>query len=233
MTALILACASFVLMHLLVSGTRLRGLIAGVIGEGAYMGLFSLASVAVLVWLCVAFGAARTDPANTVFWASTTATRTVQLVATLMAFLLIVPGLTTRNPTSVKQEGLLDTPDAIRGMVRITRHPFLWGVAIWAFGHLLVSGNLAGLLLFGSMLLLAVLGTSSIDAKRKLALGAAWDAFAARTSNLPFAAILSGRQTLKIGEIGAARVIAAVVVWLAVIWAHPLAFGVSPLPWSG
>ena len=72
-----------------------------------------------------------------------------------------------------------------------------------------------------------------LDALGHRALGAAWDAFAARTSNLPFAAILSGRQTLKIGEIGAARLIAAVVVWLAVIWAHPLAFGVSPLPWSG
>ena len=28
-------------------------------------------------------------------------------------------------------------PDIARGMVRITRHPFLWGVALWALVHLI------------------------------------------------------------------------------------------------
>ncbi len=33
---------------------------------------------------------------------------------------------------------------------RVIRHPFLWGVALWALAHLLTNGDLASLLLFGS-----------------------------------------------------------------------------------
>ncbi|HEY2482005.1 MAG TPA: NnrU family protein, partial [Caulobacteraceae bacterium] len=109
-------------------------------------------------------------------------------------------------------------------------HPFLWGVAIWAGGHLLVNGSVAALVLFGSLLLLALFGTTSIDAKRKRALGEAWDAFAARTSNVPFAAILARRQRLDLAEIGWWRIVLAVAIWAGVLAIHRWAFGVSPLP---
>ena len=56
-------------------------------------------------------------------------------------------------------------------MMRITRHPFLWGVAVWACGHLLVNGRRPSFILFGSLLVLAIFGTYSIDAKRTRALG--------------------------------------------------------------
>lgn len=227
MTSLIIAAAVFVLMHLLVSGTALRGAIVKVIGEGPYMGLFSLASLAVIVWLSMAYGDARGSGA--VFWGAATGAKHAALAIMLIALLFVVVGLTTPNPTSVKQEAVLSRPDAVKGMLRITRHPFLWGVALWAAAHLLVNGDTPSLILFGAMLALAVFGTTSIDAKRRKALGPEWDAFAAKTSNVPFAAILSGRQTLSIGEIGWWRIALAVLVWAALILAHPLLFGVSPL----
>jgi uncharacterized membrane protein len=230
MTLLIAAAATFVLMHLLVSGTRLRGVLVGTVGEGPYLGLYSLGSLAALVWLGFAFAGARGAASNLDVWTATPATKTVQLALQFVAMIFIVVGITTPNPTTVGQQGLLEKRDSITGMLRITRHPFLWGVALWAAGHILVNGDLAGLILFGSMLVLAVAGTTSIDAKRKRALGEAWDAFAAKTSNLPFAAILSRRQSLRIGEIGAWRLIAAVVVYGALIAGHAWAFKVSPLP---
>jgi uncharacterized membrane protein len=33
---------------------------------------------------------------------------------------------------------------------RVMRHPFLWGVALWAIAHLLTNGDMASLLLFGA-----------------------------------------------------------------------------------
>lgn len=230
MTHLLAAAVFFVLLHLLVSGTPLRNAIVARIGEGAYMGLFSLASVAGLAWLGWAFGQARAEPWNTAWWTVGDASRQVQLGLQLLALLLIVPGLTTPNPTSVRQEGVLGRPDAVKGMLRISRHPFLWGVAIWAFGHLIVNGDRASLVLFGSMLLLALFGTASIDAKRRRALGETWDGFAAQTSNVPFAAVLEGRQKLSLGEIGWWRIALAVAAWAALIWVHPIAFGVAALP---
>jgi uncharacterized membrane protein len=228
MTMLVAAATAFLLLHLLVSGTRLRDALTGAIGQGAYMGLFSLASVGLLVWLGFAFAWARGEGA--VYWTAGAATKAVQLGVQLLALLFIVPGLTTPNPTSVRQEGVLARPDAVRGMLRITRHPFLWGVAIWAAGHLLVNGAVAAFIFFGSLLVLALAGSLSIDAKRRRALGDSWNAFASQTSNIPFAAVAAGRQTLKLGEIGWWRLLLAVVVWAALIAVHPLAFGVRALP---
>ena len=230
MINLVAAALVFVLFHLLVSGTRLRDAAVGTLGQGAYMGLYSLASVAGLAWLIFAFGGARSDPASAVLWSSAPALRWVQLVLQFLALMLVVPGLATPNPTSVAQQGLLERPDAVKGMLRITRHPFLWGVAIWAFGHLLVNGDVAGLVLFGSLLALALFGTVSIDAKRKRALGDKWDAFATQTSSVPFAAILAGRQKLNIGEIGWWRLALGVAVYAVLLAVHPYAFGVSPMP---
>jgi uncharacterized membrane protein len=223
------AAAVFLLIHLLISGTRLRDAVTGAIGEGPYMGLFSLASIAVLTWMGFAYASAQRGP-DPVYWVPPPAVKWLQLGLTLLAFLLAVPGLVTPNPTSVRGEGALDKPDAARGMLRITRHPFLWGVAVWAFGHLLVNGDAASLLLFGTLLGLAIFGTVSIDGKRRHALGEKWDAFARQTSSLPFAAIAAGRQSLKLGEIGWWRLALAVILWGAGLWVHPYAFGVSPLP---
>jgi uncharacterized membrane protein len=103
-------------------------------------------------------------------------------------------------------------------------------VALWAAGHLMVKADLASLIFFGSLMGLAVFGTLSIDAKRRRALGDKWNAFAAQTSDIPFAAIAAGRQSLKIAEIGWWRLGVAVMAWGALVFAHPLLFGVSPLP---
>jgi uncharacterized membrane protein len=227
MVNLLAAALFFVLLHLLVAGTRVRDALTGRIGQGPYMGLFSLASIGGLVWLGFAFAQGRAEPWNTAYWNLTPATRHIQIALQLVAMLLIVPGITTPNPTSVRQEGALERPDVVKGMLRISRHPFLWGVAIWALGHLLVNGDRASIVLFASMFALALFGTASIDAKRKRALGATWDTFAAQTSNVPFAAILAGRQKLKLGEIGWWRLVLAMLIWAALGWAHPYFTGVS------
>jgi len=228
MTMLIAAAAVFLLLHLLVSGTRLRDALTSAIGEGPYMGLFSLASVAALVWFGFAFAAARSDPGNTVFWTITPVARQLAMLLVLIAFLFMVPGLLSNSPTRVAGGAVLDKRYEATGMVRITRHPFLWGVVIWAAAHLLVNGRLADLILFGTLLLLGLLGPPSIDGKRVRALGDKYAAFKAQTSNIPFAAIVQGRQKLKLGEIWW-RLLVGVAVFALVLWAHPHLFGVDPL----
>jgi uncharacterized membrane protein len=228
MTMLAAAAAVFLLMHLLIAGTRVRDRITGVIGEGPYMGLFALASIAALAWLIVAFVHARGGPGDTVFWKVTPATRHTAIGLVLIAFLFMVPGLLTNGPTRVAGGALADKPAAVRGMTRITRHPFLWGVVIWAFAHLLVNGSLSALILFASLLLLGLFGTASIDGKRMRALGDRYAGFKAQTSNIPFAAIAQGRQKLKLGEIWW-RLLVGLALFLVVLMLHPMLFGVNPL----
>jgi len=75
-----------------------------------------------------------------------------------------------------------------------------------------------------------VLGTVSIDARRQRKLGNAWKDFAGKTSNIPFLAILTGRNRLAIGELLTWRQAVAIMAFAAVILSHHRLFGVSPFP---
>jgi uncharacterized membrane protein len=219
MPDLIAASACFLLIHFGVSGTRLRDALTRRLGAGPYRGAFALASLAGLVWMIYAYRHAPTVP----LWGLLLALRPAAYVLVFIAFLFGVIGLATPSPTRVGMESRLGQGAEIaRGIVRITRHPFLWGVALWALVHLIVNGDLAGLILFGSLLVLAVGGTASIDAKRRRLFGEQWSQFAAVTSALPFAAIAAGRNRFgpALREIGPWRVVAAVLVYGVVFYLH-------------
>jgi uncharacterized membrane protein len=66
----------------------------------------------------------------------------------LLAFVLVVTGVTTPNPTALGADRLLDRPNVTRGIVRVSRNPLLWGVGLWALAHMAVTGDLASLALF-------------------------------------------------------------------------------------
>jgi len=225
MVSLSLAALAFIGIHLGVSGTQLRDRIVSRMGLRAYMVLFSVASVGAIIWLVSAYRAADYVPT----WGQLEWWKPVMIALMLPAFLLVVIGLTTPNPTAVAQEGLVDRPP--QGIVRITRHPFLVGVAIWAGVHLIGNGDVASLLFFAALAVVAVAGTASIDAKRRRVLGAAaWDVFASRTSIVPFAAVLSGRNSLVAREMGWWRPAAGIVAYVLMLGGHAHIIGVSPWP---
>lgn len=228
MSSLIAAAAVFLLIHLLISGTRIRDRIVKLIGEGPYLGLFSLASIAALTWMGFAFGQARSDPANATYWTISHATRDPAILLVLIGFLFAVPGLLTNSPTRVSGGALVDKPDAAKGMTRITRHPFLWGAAFWALAHLIANGRTADIILFGTILALALMGTASIDAKRQRALGQRYAVFKTKTSNIPFVAIAQGRQSFSLREIWW-RLAVGLALWAVVLHFHAQWFGVNPL----
>lgn len=225
MTALILAALFFVIVHIGVAGTRLRDGVVAAIGLRGYMIAFSLASVAGIWWLVAAYKGAPYEP----LWGQPNWWKIVADVLMLPAFLLVVIGLLTPNPTAVAQEKLVGQEP--RGVVRVTRHPFLMGVALWAVLHLIANGDLASVLLFGAFFVTALAGAPSIDAKRRRALGGpAWDAFARRTSILPFGAIAAGRNTFDFGGIGWWRIGLGVLAYALFIGGHVHIVGVSPFP---
>jgi uncharacterized membrane protein len=226
MTALLLACAFFVGIHVF-TGSRMRDACVRKIGDGPYRGLFSLASVAAMVWIVAAYHGVDVDP---VLWTSPVWLRWPALVLLALAVLLVVVGVATPNPTAVGGESTLAGGEAVRGILRITRHPFLNGVALWAGTHLVLNGDAASVVLFGTMLVLAVIGPRHIDAKRRRAYGADWDRFAATTSAWPFGAVVTGRNQVRLDEIGAGRAAAAAGVFVLLLASHRWLFGVSPLP---
>ena len=230
MSTLIAAALAFLGIHVLVSGTRLRDAITNRIGERPYLGLFSLASLVVIVWLVSAYNAAYASAENRVLYDLGIGVRHLAIPIVALAFLLGVQGLLAPNPTSVQQEKSAATEGTVKGVLRITRHPFLWGVVLWSAFHVAANGDLASVIFFATFFVVALLGTFLIDAKRKRKLGPVWDSFAYRTSNLPFAAALSGRNKLNIGESFGERFWVTLAIFLVVLFVHAWLFGASPFP---
>ena len=227
MFSLALAALFFVGIHLFVSGTALRGRLVSTLGEKAYMGLFSLASLLGLVWMIMAYSRVEVDE---ILWTMPGWFANAGTIFMALAFLLAVGGLTTPNPTSAQMEGLLEKGDAANGMVAISRHPFQWGVVLWASYHLITNGAAAATIFFGAFVILSFCGTFAIDRKRARDCGDAWKDFAAKTSNVPFVAIAQGRNKFDIRAIGWWRILAGLALYMALVYYHLSFFRVSPMP---
>ena len=222
MLSLLLAAIFFGGVHLGVAGTTIRDRAIAALGQGGYRVAFSIASVVGLAWLVMAYNHAP----YVVTWGMLEWWKPFAIILMLPASLLVVIGLTTPNPTAVAQENRLAQPP--QGIVRVTRHPFLTGVGLWALVHLIGDGDVASLVFFTVWAVVALAGTVSIDRKRQRLFGEAWEPFAAQTSIVPFAAIAAGRNRFRPGEIGAWRWGAAVLVYVLTLVGHADVIGVSP-----
>jgi uncharacterized membrane protein len=104
----------------------------------------------------------------------------------------------------------------------------LWSFALWAATHLVITGTLSGVTFTGALLIVAVAGMSSLDAKYAKRVPERWAAFARVTSILPFAAIMQRRNHFVFAEIRLWRIAVAAVLWCVLVALHPLAFAVNP-----
>ena len=226
MTSLVLAAFFLPVSHFGISSSRLRDILVGTLGEQPYRGLYSLVTAGAFAWLISAYRHAPMD----IIWIAPAALRLAMLAVVLAGFVLAVVGITTPNPTILGAEKLFERPDIVRGILRVTRNPFLWGVGLWALAHIVSTGDVASILMFGSIGALGLVGSVLIDAKKARRHGMQWKAFAALTSSVPFLAIAQRRQQLVVAEIGWWRIALGVVLFLAALFGHRWAFGVSPLP---
>lgn len=230
LTALLIAAAAWVLLHLVVAGSPLRWAIAGRIGEPGFQAMFSLLSLAGYVGLVWTYRGAAAHGVNIDLWIPTRAALWAPIVVMPFAWLLLIGSVSAPNPTIVGAEKVLQQPEPARGLLRITRHPMLWAFVLWAAAHTLANGDAASLVLFAAIALPAMSGMFSIDRKRARRDPEGWRRYAAVTSIVPFAAIVGGRNRLDLREIGAGRIAAALLVTAGIVAIHPYVIGVSALP---
>jgi uncharacterized membrane protein len=208
--SLFFATAAFLVTHF-VTSTPLRPRLVAAMGEWPYRGVYSLVALVTLVWMIWAYAAAPRH----FLWSGW---REAPYIIMPFAFVLIACGY-FRNPTMVGAEKLLKSDDPARGMIRITRHPIMWGIMLWAAAHILARGDAKSLIFFGGFLVLAALGTVLMDARKKA--NADWARFAAVTSHVPFVAIAQGRNRIVWREIGWLRPAIGLLLFVAVLFFHP------------
>jgi|HigsolmetaAR203D_1030402.scaffolds.fasta_scaffold00064_74 uncharacterized membrane protein len=229
MWSLVAAGAFLLLTHFGIASTGLRGRLVDAMGEGPYRGVFSLVAFAALFWLILAYNAAPPFP---VLWDLHPYGSYLPIILMPVALVLLVGGLSAPNPTAAGWERDLHEPEPARGALRITRHPVMWAFGLWAVAHMVPNGDLASVLFFGFLAVLALGGTIFIDARNRRSRPAVFAPFELKTSNLPFLAILQGRQELgrAVRELGFWRLAGAVALYAALLHGHRFLFGAVPFP---
>jgi uncharacterized membrane protein len=140
---MILGLVLFLGVHTLTTRRDLRARLIASTGEGGYKigyALVSLVGLALIVWGFAHYRAAGMWPV----WTPPTALKHVTVALMLPAVILVVAAY-------------------IRGRIyTAVKHPMLTGVKLWAAAHLIVNGDLGGIILFGSFLAWAVFDRISL-----------------------------------------------------------------------
>ena len=144
--------------------------------------------------------------------------------------MLFVAGVSSPNPTMPNAGKLLDRPGVGAGIFAITRHPLMWAFGIWGIAHFISQPNWRGFWFFGIFAATALGGAVLQERRKARVYGASWERFAAKTSFVPFVALLQGRANLHFADIGWWRIGLAVLLWVTMVLLHGGLFGVPPFP---
>ena len=205
--ALVAASLSFVGSHFLMSHP-LRAPLVGRFGANGFMAVYSAISLITFVWMIIAFGhAPKTDalwPVGDVVWIAASA-------LTLVAAVLFA-GSFIRNPS------LPGVPDALAaqtpsGVFKATRHPMMWGFALWGVGHLLVAPRIDNFIFSGSIVFLALAGSKAQEIKKRSLMGGQWAKWLRRTHFFVRPAALL--------RAGIGPWVSGFLIWAIATWAHP------------
>ena len=103
-------------------------------------------------------------------------------------------GLRVRCPMDFKPADLPE--DGIYGLKRVTRHPTFWSMGVFGLGAALATPFATEVAMFSMPALFALIGTAHQDSRFRRHMGGELPPEVdALTSNLPFAALLQGRQS--------------------------------------
>jgi uncharacterized membrane protein len=188
MTLLICGLFLFIATHSVrIFAEPLRTTLIARIGEWPYKGLLSVLSLLGFWLLLTGYAQARLE--TWVVWTPPAFLRHIMWLLMLFALVLLVAAYVPRN--HLKQR---------------LKHPMVLSVKVWALAHLLVNGQMHQMVLFGALLVWAVLNFR-----------------VARKRDTPEAPPALWLATLLCWVIGGA-------VWAALLWRlHAEWFGVSPL----
>ena len=217
LATLFLIVSHFALSH------PLRASLVRLLGERGFIYLFMAVAVGALAWIAVAWRDTSLEAA----WVAPLWWWPIASAITVFASILLAGSL-VRNP-AFPRPGAAPGPITREptGVFAITRHPANWSFMLWALAHLSLSTSARNLIVAGGVLFLALFGTIAQDAKKERQLGQAWRDWEARTSFVPFAALLQGRIGWRAANPGWIALLGGLVFWALVTSYHaPL---VSPL----
>lgn len=216
--ALAAAVGLFTLTHFAMSGF-LRARLISALGNQTFLLVYSLVALCLFAWMLVAFDRA---PSTAQLWNGTHPVAWfVASVVTIVALALLLPSF-SRNPALPGHNAAGLGTIIPSGVYAITRHPMMWGIALWAIAHIIVAPEARVLILMVGLIVVALLGSHYQD-KRKI-----------RQNNREFAP-WQRRTTYwpnlrNLGELRTTWLV-ALLVWVIATMAHWHFFGIPAGLW--
>ena len=209
LTPLIAASVTFVGTHFALSHP-LRGSLVKAGGQMGFMAVYSVVALASFGWMVLAFRAIGAG--GSPLWnGSGAAVWVLASLLTLVALTLFL-GAFRGNPALPDPRAAALAEQPVHGVFHVTRHPMMWGFALWAAAHILVSPTPRSLMMVGSILFLALVGAHLQDRKKEALMGASWASWESKTSYWP--------RWGQLGKAGAVLWLVSLSLWLALTWAH-------------
>ncbi|RYD40347.1 MAG: MFS transporter, partial [Sphingomonadales bacterium] len=187
MSLLVMTCVLFVGSHLALSHPLRDGL-TGRMGERGFQITYSIVAIATLIMVVQAW---RGMPPEPPLWVVDDPLWLLASLIVLFASILFMGSL-IGNPALPAPGAAKAAQAAPRGVFAITRHPMMWGFALWAVAHALVMPTGEQIVLSATIVFLALVGSAGQDAKKARLMGDAWRHWASRTSFMPFARQVGG-----------------------------------------
>lgn len=212
---LITTCVLFVGSHLALSHPLRDGL-AGRLGERGFQITYSIVAIATFIMVVQAW---RGMPPEPPLWAVDDPLWILASLIVLFASILFIGSL-IGNPALPAPGAAKAAQAAPRGVFAITRHPMMWGFALWAFAHALVMPTAAQIVLSATIVFLALVGSAGQDAKKARLMGDAWRQWAARTSFVPYARQVGGAASWADTIPRPHALFGGILLWFVATWAH-------------
>jgi uncharacterized membrane protein len=217
--------AGFAATHLVLSSASLRPRLVARLGDGPFRGLYSLAVLAWFVALVWTF--ARHKHSGPLLWSTIGPPALAEPVSYLLmglAFALAIAGLLPAHAAPSSMGAARPESAEVRGLLRITRHPFNAAASLFGIAHLLVNGHLGDVVFFGGFPVFAWIGSRHQDVRLSRD-RPGYRAVVADSSFVPFAALVTGRQRLVLHELPWGGFLAGIALAIVVRRWHGALFG--------
>src|SRR5216684_3389087 len=216
----------FVVSHLVISSSRVRPRLVAAIGEQPYRGIYSLVAFATLGPLIYEF--AYHKHAGPMLWylRANPPIRWLAWILMYLALVLFVASLINPNPGGLGAPKTRSTDP--HGVLKITRHPGFVVFTLFGLAHLMMNGWLGDVIFFATFPALGIFGGIHQDARKISELGETYREFKRKTSFVPFAALITGRQRWTSADMPWAAIGAGTVLTIAIVALHPTIFGGHP-----
>lgn len=209
---------AFVGTHFVMSHPLRAGMVKA-LGAGGFQIAYTAVSFATLAWVYLAFTAA--PPADLpgsgeIGW----------IIATLLTLpaMILLAGSFIGNPALPTPMAEAQARAEPAGVFRVTRHPMMWGIGLWAASHMVLFWSVRTMITAAAMGILALVGARLQDAKKEALMGDAWAQWERKTSYWP--------RWGKLASAGAVPLGAGVVLWLAGSWLHQWQAGIPAGVWK-